>query len=370
MIGTIFIFVAVLSLLVFVHEFGHFITAKRAGIRVDEFGFGFPPRLFGIKKNDTIYSINWIPLGGFVKIKGEAGEHKDDKDSFASKSTLTRVSVLLAGVGMNIILAWVLLTVGYVIGLPQVVEGLSPYARVADTKIRVMQVLAGSPADRAGVQAGDELTRMDGREPGNSEQVRALAQERLGSPIALVVVRGGQTLEKSVVPEVLEESGKPGLGVGLMKTGLVSYPLYIAPIEAAHSTFMIGEEIVLSFWGLIRDLFVQHKMTVEFSGPVGIAVLTGEVARLGIRHLLQFTALLSVNLAILNVLPFPALDGGRLFFLLFEAIRGKAVSRRIEIATHNIGFGILLTLIVIVTYRDVVRYGERIVHALGALLHL
>ncbi len=370
MITTILIFVAVLSLLVFVHEFGHFITAKRAGIRVDEFGFGFPPRLFGIKKNDTIYSINWIPLGGFVKIKGEAGEHKNDKDSFSSKSALTRASVLLAGVGMNMLLAWALLTVGYLIGLPQVIDGLSPYARVADTKITVMQVLPGSPADVGGVQAGDVITTVDGRATQDSESVRAVAQERLDTPVSLMITRGGESFEKFVTPAVLAESGKPGLGVALMKTGLVSYPLHIAPIQAAHSTYTIAKEIVLSFYGLLRDLFVQQKVTTEFSGPVGIAVLTGEVARLGIRHLLQFTALLSVNLAVLNALPFPALDGGRLFFLFLEAIRRKAVSRRIEIAMHNIGFGMLLTLIVVVTYRDVVRYGERIVDALVALLRI
>ncbi len=363
---TILIFIAVLSLLVFVHEFGHFITAKRAGIRVEEFGFGFPPRAIGIKRGETIYSINWIPLGGFVKIKGETGEHRNDTDSFAHKRAPVRALVLLAGVIMNVALAWFLLTIGYVIGMPEVIENLSSRARVTDAKIQVVQVLAGSPADSAGVESGDEIVRLDGQPPTDAEHVRAVAQARLGTPVAFTLRRSGVTLEKQATPAVLPETGKPGLGIALVTTGLVSYPIHIAPIEAAQTTWMLAREIVLSFWGLLRELFVQHKVTVEFSGPVGIAVLTGEVARLGFRHLLQFTAMLSVNLAIINVLPFPALDGGRMLFLILESIRGRAVSRRFEIATHNIGFALLMMLVVVVTYRDVVRFGGRIVHAFSS----
>jgi regulator of sigma E protease len=367
MIVTTLIFVSVLSLLVFVHEFGHFITAKRAGIRVDEFGFGFPPRAFGVKRGETIYSINWVPLGGFVRIKGEAGEHSKDKDSFANKRAPTRALVLLAGVIMNVILGWALLTVGYVIGLPQVVEDLSSYARVGEPKIQVMQVLPGSPAERAGIEAGDEIVSVGGQTATDAEQVRAVAESRLGSPTDVYIVRDGKHVTKQVIPVVLKESGKPGMGVALLKTGIVSYPFYIAPLEAAHSTWLLAKEIVLSFYDLLHGLFVERKVTVEFSGPVGIAVLTGQVAALGFRHLLQFTALLSINLAIINVLPFPALDGGRMLFLVIEAVRGRAVSRRIEVMAHNLGFALLMTLVVFVTYRDVVRYGGGIGKAISSL---
>lgn len=360
MIGTAIIFVAVLSLLVFVHEFGHFITAKRAGIRVEEFGFGFPPRVFGVKKGDTVYSINWIPLGGFVKIKGESGECVRDKDSFASKRAPVRALVLMAGVVMNVALTWALLSFGYMIGLPQVVEDLSKYARVADPKVQVAQVLDGSPAERSGVKAGDEIVGVDGLPPLDADHVRAVASGRIGRPVDVDLVRDGRRMTLQVIPEVLKDSGRAGLGVALTKTGYVSYPPLIAPIEGARSTLVLGREIFLSFWGLIRDLVVRHKVTVELSGPVGIAILTSEAAKLGFRHLLQFAALLSLNLAIINVLPLPALDGGRVLFLAIEAVRGKAVSRRIEVAAHNIGFALLMTLVLAVTYHDVVRFGGRI----------
>ena len=360
MISTILIFTAVLSLLVFVHEFGHFITAKKSGVRVDEFGFGFPPRIAGIKKGETIYSINWIPLGGFVKIKGESGEQSRDKDSFANKSALTRGLILTAGVIMNVVLAWFLLSIGYVIGMPQVIEDLSAQARVTDPKIQIVQVLKGSPADKAGFETGDAVVALGGMAIASPDDIRAFTETREGVPISVTLRRKDETIEKEVTPAIIKETGKPGMGVALVKTGFVSYPLWLAPVQGAVATWAFSKEILGAFFGLIRDLFVQQKVSVEFSGPVGIAILTSEVAKLGIRYLLQFTALLSLNLAIINILPFPALDGGRLLFLVVEQFRGKAMSRRIEAAAHNIGFALLMVLVIFVTFRDVAKFGDRI----------
>ncbi len=367
MLSTIIIFTAVLSLLVFVHEFGHFATAKKAGVKVEEFGFGFPPRLAGFRHGGTIYTINWIPLGGFVKIKGESGEHKSDKDSFGGKSALVRGLILGAGVIMNFVLAWSLLTVGYIIGLPQVAEDLPASAIVRETKIQVVTVLKGSPADRAGLQTSDAIVSLDGAAPAEIADVQKYSTARRDVPVMIEVDRGAKRLKLAITPETLAETGKVGFGIALVKTGLVSYPWYLAPVQGLSATLSFAREILDSFGKLLGDFFSRKAVSVDVSGPVGIAVVTGQVADLGFRYLLQFTALLSINLAIVNVLPIPALDGGRLMFLVIEKIRGRAVGRRIELTAHNIGFALLMILVAAATYKDLVRFGDRILGAFGKI---
>lgn len=370
MIVTIIIFTLVLSLLVIVHEFGHFITARKSGVAVEEFGFGFPPRIFGIRKGKTLYTLNWIPLGGFVKIKGESGEHKGDKDSFGNKRAWQRALILAAGVIMNFVLAWVLLTIGYLYGLPQIAEDLSKYAHIRDEKTQIISVLKDSPADRVELQTGDAVLFVDGKPFTSVDDFRDYTSNRQGIPVTIVIRRLGEVMTKQVSPEMLVQTGKPGIGIALVKTGLVSYPWFIAPLQAAGTTYDFSREIIFAFGGLLKDLVVTRQVSVEFSGPVGIAVLTGEVARMGFAYLIQFTALLSVNLGIINILPFPALDGGRLAFLIAEKLRGRPVSRRIEVTTHNIGFALLMMLVLVITYRDVVRFGDRILKAVGHLFGL
>lgn len=360
---TIIIFVLVLSLLVFVHEFGHFITAKKSGIRVDEFGFGFPPRAFGIKKGGTIYSINWIPLGGFVKIKGESGEDAKDSDSFAAKSGWHRLMVLTAGVVMNVLLAWFLFTLGYVIGMPQIVENVSKYGRVTQGKTQVMSVLAKSPADLAGIKGGDEFLTVNGLPVDGAESVRDYTSTHEGQPMEVTYRRGEETLAATLTPTPVDVGGgemRPAIGVELVKVGILSYPIWFAPVQGAVATWYSLREIVSQFGILLRDLVTQRPVTADFSGPVGIAIITSEVAAMGFRYLLQFTALLSLNLAVINILPIPALDGGRVLFLAIEKLRGRAASRRVEIMAHNIGFMALMLLVIVVTVGDIGRYGPRI----------
>jgi len=368
MLVTIIIFIAILSLLVFVHEFGHFITAKKAGIHVEEFGFGFPPRMLGVMRDKTIYSINWIPLGGFVRIKGESGEHARDKDSYASKSIPKKITILCAGVLMNVLLAWCLLSVGYLIGVPQVVEDLPSFARVSDTRVRVVSVLKDSPAYKAGLEPGDAVTSIDGTLITEIDVFRAYTASHAGAPVVLAIEAGKGPKEVRLVPQILKDTGRVGIGVALMKTGLVSYPLYYAPLEGARAVYSITADIFTAFGGLLRDLVVQKPVSVDFSGPVGIAVVTGEIAKMGFRYLLQFTALLSINLAFVNILPFPALDGGRVLFLLIEWARGKAVDRRVESVVHNIGFALLMILVLVVTYRDIVRFGGDFLSSVGGVV--
>ena len=364
--GTIILFIVVLSLLVFVHELGHFLMAKRMGMKVEEFGFGFPPRLFGIRRGGTDYSVNWIPLGGFVKIKGESGDHKHDHDSFASKKAWKRFVVLIAGVTMNVVLAAMLLSIGFMAGLPSVVyEALPDNAVVTDESILIMSVLDGSPAAEAGFTAGDEIVSIDSQVFEYDIEAREYIQaEGLGGVSVVVEKTDGTHRTYDVSSTYLEEIEKDGLGIGFVSTGIVSYPFFSAIGHGVTSTVTITYEVAKAFYQLIRNLIVRQEVGIELSGPVGIAVMTGEVAALGLIYLLQFTAILSINLAIINVFPFPALDGGRILFLIIEKLRGRAVDERVEAVVHNTGFLLLMFLVVLVTFRDFLTFGDQILGAL------
>lgn len=351
---TLLIFLAVLSVLVFVHEFGHFIVAKRSGVRVDEFGFGFPPRLIGWKRGDTMYSINWIPMGGFVKLKGESGEAAGDKDSYAAKRVWERALIVAAGVIMNIMFAAVALSVGFGIGIPSVVEDLPASARVRDVQVVVADVLPLTPAASAGLAAGDVLVSVNGAPLTSVSAFQSAIRIEPDEPKRLDIRRGNERKEFVLTPTLLKETNAPGIGVALVGTGVVSYPWYEAPYRAVLATGYITTEIVKSFGQLIAGLF-RGKVAVDFSGPVGIAVVTGEVARLGFVSLLQFMALLSANLAVVNLIPFPALDGGRLLFLAIEGVIRRPVSKRYETLAHQIGFIFLILLVFLITIRDVHR---------------
>lgn len=380
---TLIIFAFVLGLLVFVHEFGHFIVARKNGVKAEEFGFGFPPRAIGLVKTDdgwkavfrakptdknfknTIYSLNWIPLGGFVKIKGEMGEDAGDNDSFVRKKIWQRALILFAGVAMNVVAAAIFLAIGFGIGMPQALDdGVSKFARVRDAEIQIINVVDGTPAEKSGIEPGDIMVSIDGRE---FEKMSALGEyvggkENIATKV--IIKRGEEILEKTVIPQKIEEYKVIGYGIGMVKVGVVSYPWYIAPWEGTKETFFYIKEILRAFGLLMKDLVMGDKISVDLSGPVGIAVLTGKVARLGVIYLLQFVALLSVNLAIINFLPFPALDGGRLLFLFIEWLRGKPVNQRVENLIHNTGFTLLLILIVLITYRDFTKFGGRILEVL------
>ncbi|PJA45149.1 RIP metalloprotease RseP [Candidatus Uhrbacteria bacterium CG_4_9_14_3_um_filter_50_9] len=368
--GTILLFIIVLSLLVFVHELGHFLMAKKMGMRVDEFGFGFPPRLFAIRRGGTDYSINWIPLGGFVKIKGESGAHKFETDSFSSKKAWQRFLVLIAGVAMNIFLAAILFSIGFMVGLPSQIDDTLPAgARVVDQEVLIMQVLESSPASGAGILPGDVLVSVDGRFFETDAEARAYIQERGEEPLS-VIVEGEDGTDRTYVLSAtyLEEVDATALGIGFITTGTVSYPFFTALVQGVGTTFSLTWEVLKAFVDLIRNLVSGQGVGVELSGPVGIAVMTGEVAALGLIYLLQFTAILSINLAIINVLPFPALDGGRILFLIIEKLRSKPVDERVEAVVHNLGFLFLMVLVVLVTYRDVVTFGDEIIGAIKGMV--
>lgn len=363
MIGSILLFLVVLSVLVLVHEAGHFFTALWAGAKVEEFGIGFPPRAWSFMRKGIRYSINWIPLGGFVKIKGESGEDRSDPDSFASKPAWKRFIILAAGVTMNFVLAAVLLTIGFGIGMPEVIDSHLPAsAHVEQNVTNIVTVLADSDAVKQGLQVGDQLISIDNHVFSSAEQAQQYIHDHGDLPMMLVVKRGDQNVNATVTASVLPESdGKKVLGIGLIQTGLVTYPWYELPLRGVLETWTMTKEIVAAFWQLISNLIVHQQVSADLSGPVGIAVMTGQVAQLGLVYLLQFAAVLSINLAVINFVPFPALDGGRALFLLIEKIKGKPMKHQVEAIINNIGFALLMVLVVLITYRDVVRLGSTLV---------
>jgi len=435
MLLTVILFLAVLSLLVFFHELGHFVTAKKLGMKVDEFGFGFPPRAFGIvrvrgeerrlveeteeivdirpspltplptqeaqtgegeviidiiqdtvevrstkgwkffwggtdqHKDETVYSINWIPLGGFVKIHGESGELKDDPRSFSNRPVWQRFIVLISGVVMNFVFAAVLLSIGFAVGLPSIIdETESTSVHLANEKIQIMSVVQGSPGERAGMAAGDELLSIDDKIFSSSEEARSYIKSREGESVKFLLKHDDEAMTVSATAEDLPTYGEKGVGIGLIKTALVSYPWYLAVVKGVEATFIFTWEVLKAFGNLLWNLVVHQSVAVDLAGPVGIAVMTGEAAAMGLVYLLQFAAVLSVNLAVVNILPFPALDGGRLFFLIIEKIRGRAANEKWEALAHNFGFIALLLLIAFVTFRDVAKFGGQIFGAVKNLI--
>lgn len=370
-ITTILIFVIVLGLLVFVHELGHFLVAKKSGMKVDEFGFGFPPRLFGFQKingkfvwiwghkepedlTKTVYSVNWIPLGGFVKIVGENNEGHENPQSFVNKSFGRRLATLAAGVVMNLILAWVLLSAGYMIGLPVAVDSTSNLpagSRIRDLQTAVIEVLPSSPASNAGLQANDIISNIDGQSFEDAEALRAYILNNAGKTFSFQVKRGAELKNIEVSSQANPEKGNGPTGIVLSQIGKLSFPWYLSLWQGAKTTVSEMSQIATGLY----KLFSSGDGIGSLGGPVKIAAITGEVAGLGFIYLLQFTAFLSVNLAILNALPIPALDGGRILFLVIEKIRGKANNQRIEQWANTIGFSLLLLLMLVVTVNDIIK---------------
>jgi regulator of sigma E protease len=365
----------VLSILVFAHELGHFWTARKFGIKAEEFGFGFPPRVWGVYKNkegkweqvrgnkevvnppSTIYSINWLPVGGFVKIKGEDGENAFDEDSLLSKAIWKKSIVMSAGVIMNILLAAVLISIGLMIGMPQALDDLSPKANVKSRQIQIMQVLSGTPAEKSNFKMSDIINSVDGIFFNSTSELQTYVNEHVGQELTYGINRAGSAMELKATPETRPDTGAGGIGISIVETGLVSYPWYMAIYEGFKTTFIMLWLIIVAFYELFKNLFLGNGLSADVAGPVGIATLSGQMARMGISYLIQFTAVLSINLAIINFLPFPALDGGRVLFLIIEKIKGSPVKREVEAVIHNIGFALLMLLVVVVTFRDVAKFG-------------
>jgi regulator of sigma E protease len=364
---TIFSFIAILAVLVLAHEWGHFFAARRLGVAVEEFGFGFPPRAWGFIKNGVRYTINWLPLGGFVKLKGESGEAKGEADSFSAQPAWRRSIILTAGVSMNVVLAAVLLSIGFAVGFPTVLDE-SQLTKAKDVKIQVMSVVASSPAAAADLKPGDIIESINEQKFDTLTDLQNYVADKVGTTVPVMVRRGDELLKKDIAPAKLAATGtRAVMGVSLVQSGIISYPWYEAVWRGIEQTWYLTVAIVVAFGDLFRNLLVHQQVPQDISGPVGIAVLTGQVVQLGFIYVLQFAALLSLNLAIINILPFPALDGGRLLFVIIEKLRRKPNNERVEAMVHNIGFALLMLLVLVVTYRDILRFGGGFISSFSKL---
>lgn len=339
------------------HELGHFWAARRAGVKVEEFGIGLPPRIWGVKKGKTTYSINWIPFGGFVRVKGEGGENLEDKDSLKSKSYPVQILFTVGGVLMNFVTAYVVLVVGFWLGMPPMATDVSAYVRDSariTSQVLVLHVDRESPAEAAGIVPGDLILEVDGAVLATVEDLQtALAGKRRAN---LLVQRDGETLPMSV-GTIFEENRQV---IGVLADELVERVHYVwwqVPFIALQELWNLIRAIAVAIIGLIGSLITTASVPESIAGPVGIAKITAQVVRLGFLSVLQFIIFLSVNLGLINIVPFPALDGGRLVFLIVEVIRGgKRIKPMVENAIHSIGFLLLLAFIFVVTYRDILKF--------------
>jgi len=388
---TVIIFILILSILVLAHEWGHFVTARKSGMRVYEFGIGFPPRAIGAYKDSktgkwvwvkgkgksdlqktvsgnenkedmeypgTLYSINWLPLGGFVRIKGENGEEANDTDSFGHQKAWKRIIVLAAGVFMNVVLAGVVLGIGFMVGLPSDTSmGLPSGATLkGEPKVMVQMVDKNSPADEVGVKYGDQVLLVGGVEVKKVDDLINYLQTQAveGQETEIKINREGEELSLFIKPQFIGDLvDYPRFGFSPADVGIVRYPWYLAIYKGFVAAIFGLINIFIIFYYLIKNLILGHGLMMEVSGPVGIAKMVGDSTKLGFSYLLNVTAMISLSLAAINILPIPALDGGRILFVVIEKIIGRPVPMKYEQLAHSIGFVLLMVLIVMVTGRDI-----------------
>ncbi|HEC30797.1 MAG TPA: hypothetical protein ENI66_02175, partial [Candidatus Yonathbacteria bacterium] len=326
---TIVLFIFILVVLILVHEFGHFIVAKISKIRVDEFGIGFPPKVWGYKpkNSETEYTINWLPFGGFVKIFGENPDEEsmsgsDSSRSMVYKPKLVQAAVIGAGVVFNWILAWLLLSVGFLIGLPTALDSAPKGANLSNVNLVIVEVLPESPADRAGFIPGDfvvginagakELTEI------NIDSAREFINSNGTEELTFSYKRGEEIKELVVSPEEGLLEDRRAIGVAFEMGATVSLPIHRALWEGGKLAVGFTETTFYGLAGFFSDIFTGNADFSEIAGPVGIVNIVGSASALGFVHLLILISLISINLSIINLVPFPALDGGRLLFLAIE----------------------------------------------------
>lgn len=361
MVLSIVIFIITLLVLVLIHEFGHFLIAKKFGIKVEEFGFGIPPRIWGKKIGETLYSINWLPFGGFVKLLGEdevdmvTVDKKEKNRDFRTKSVTQRIMVVAAGVTMNLLLAWILF---YTVIIGQNFKIIYP---VLDPAVYIARVEKDFPAQKAGIKPGEKLISVDNQKTPDIDTARKMIKSKDSQPVTLTLgdSDGNNPRQVVVIPK------KAGSDVLI---GVVFSPIPFRQYQTSAQKLFSG---ITYSWDLTKLTFVglgrlgQELITGNFgqaaksvSGPVGLAVVTNDILSSGgisvvLLPYLWFVGLISLTLAIFNVLPIPALDGGRLLFLVIEAVSGKKVKDSTERLVHQVGFALLLALAVLITYSDI-----------------
>lgn len=376
------LFILILFFLVLIHEIGHFVVAKFFGIRVEEFGFGYPPRaakLFTWK--GTLFTLNWLPFGGFVKIFGQDSEEEstDKKDSFTKAPKYAQALVLVAGVCMNFIFAWVVFLGIFMTGTTLSVSNAPKDINLANPRLVVLAVQKDSPAEKAGLQVGDIIKSYTGCDSvAYSENLSVLTFKKavascttpeildlrgkpkddfIGSAVFLHVSPKAENLEiKSlfIEPDPTLANGAPGIGIGLDLIGEARLPFNYAVSESSQMVVLSTMEIFRGFGSLVGGLIEGNKnMLSNVSGPIGIVGAVGDAYEFGIAYVLLFAAMISLNLAVINILPFPALDGGRLLFVIIESIIRKPIPVKAVNIVNILGFGLLLLLMLVVSAHDI-----------------
>lgn len=360
---SVIIFLLILSVLVFVHEFGHYITAKKNGIRVDEFAIGFPPRIFSWMRGDTKWSLNLIPIGGYVKIFGENPDEEsiagtDSSRSFVNKPKHIQALVLSAGIIFNLIFAWFLITLGFIFGFP-VPASDYPAEYIHDKSLVVIATIADSPASISGVKSGDRIEKveaggetLDNLEPASFS---AFITEHGNEKVELTLRRGEDVRVVQTMPITGVLNGKPAIGVSIDTVGTLKLPFFKAIAQGTETTISIIGQTISGLSRFFFDVFRGQGDFSQVSGPVGIAGIVGGVSELGFMYLISLTAFISINLAVINLIPFPALDGGRLLFVAIEFITRKPISPKVVNTLNAVGFILLLLLMAVVTWNDVAK---------------
>jgi regulator of sigma E protease len=359
---SIILFIIILAVLVFVHELGHFLIAKKTGVRVDEFAVGFPPKLFSFRRGETLYSLNAIPFGGYVKIFGEdpnedSKKGKDSSRSLTNKPKYVQIAVLLGGILFNILFAWLLISVSLMSGYKMPVDTAN--YPISNAKITILSVLENSPAQKAGLTAGDEIVSLsEGGEtiitPQEVPDIQKFISESKSS-IQLSYERNGEIKTIAVDPALGISGDNRVIGISMSKVGEVHLPFFKAFWEGAKLTYDVVYQTFFSLIDFFGKVFLGKADISQVSGPVGIAGLVGDASHFGFIYLLGFTAFISINLAVINFMPFPALDGGRVFFVIVEAIIRRPVSSKILNSVNAFGFLLLIGLMIFVTYHDIVK---------------
>jgi regulator of sigma E protease len=360
-------FLVVIIVLILVHELGHFIVAKLSGMRVDEFGIGYPPRALTLGKiGDTEYTLNWLPFGGFVRIYGEDGteEGGDNRGAFNAKPRILQALTLVAGIVMNLIFAYILITATLIMGTQQIIPHSEEASSTSPT-IMFAAITPGGPADAAGFQAGDFIkkatiiTKTEGIGYSGTDPEGLFALIGIDStlsPIQFSVDRNGKMLTLTATPKLKVIAGaasRPGIGVEIVEVGVIKTPWKQAPLLGLQETWNLTTETTTGLYNFFKDIVLFKANLSQVSGPIGIASDVGQASANGLAALLGLTALISVNLALINLIPIPALDGGRLLFVIIEAIIGRPLNPKIAERVNAVGFALLILLMVVVSAHDI-----------------
>lgn len=360
---AILLFIIILGVLVVVHELGHLFAAKMTGVRADEFGIGYPPKAITLFRwKETDFTLNWIPFGGFVKIFGENPDEEsmsgpDSSKSFIHKRRPVQAFILVAGILCNILFAWLLISIGFMSGMPTPVG--AGIGEVENAQLMITSVTPESPAAIEGLKGGDVIkaVKVGNDVPASLEAsvVSDFIAAHPDSEITFDIMRGDESLSVGVTPKEGIVENKKAVGIGMDQVGTLKLSFIGAFIEGAKTTWALTKATVVGLGTFVSNAFQGNSDLSQVTGPVGIVGLVGDASQLGLIYLLSFTAFISINLAIINLVPFPALDGGRLLFVLIESIIRRPIAPKIANTANAIGFFILIALMLVVTTNDILR---------------